>query len=206
MELFFLLLMLSAFGTYTLKAREQARRIKLLASHLGKHQLEKLMESLTEGYLRALGEKDPERQQQVWRFLAQSESELCAQFRRFVADFSKVDAAQTRVSKLALFIPFADRLLAGASFDLRQALAIHAQGICQAVENSRGLSLKAKAFTLSAELYLMQHSCHWFCRSKTVASARLLARHKTSYEQVLASVAPETRAAYGALVGVATAR
>ena len=39
----------------------------------------------------------------------------------------------------------------------------------------------------------MQHTCHWFCNSKTVASARLLARHQTTYEQVLASVTPETR-------------
>lgn len=53
--------MLSAFVAYTLKSRDQARRIKLLASHLGKHQIEKLMENLTEGYLPALGEKDPER-------------------------------------------------------------------------------------------------------------------------------------------------
>jgi hypothetical protein len=50
-------------------------------------------------------------------------------------------------------------------------------------------------------MFLMQHSCHWFCKSKAVASARLLVRHKTSYEQVLASVAPETRRAYLALVG-----
>jgi hypothetical protein len=57
------------------------------------------------------------------------------------------------------------------------------------------------AFTMSAELFLMQHTCHWFCKSKTVASARMLARHKTSYEQLVASVAPDTRTAYCALVG-----
>ena len=68
------------------------------------------------------------------------------------------------------------------------------------MENSRKQSPKNKAFTLSAELFLMQHTCHWFCRSKTVASARMLARHKTSYAQLLASVSPETRQAYGALV------
>jgi len=50
-------------------------------------------------------------------------------------------------------------------------------------------------------LFLMQHTCHWFCRSKTVASARLLARHKTSYAQVLAAVAPQTREAYIRLIG-----
>jgi hypothetical protein len=57
------------------------------------------------------------------------------------------------------------------------------------------------AFTISAELFLMQHTCHWFCKSKTVASARVLARHKTTYEQLVAAVAPDTRAAYCALVG-----
>lgn len=54
-----------------------------------------------------------------------------------------------------------------------------------------------------AELLLMQHSCHWFCRSKLVASARLLARHKTPYPKVLASVAPQSRQAYCKLVGCA---
>ena len=53
---------------------------------------------------------------------------------------------------------------------------------------------------MSAELFLMQHTCHWFCKSKTVASARLMARHKTTYEQVLASVAPATRDAYQKLL------
>jgi len=33
-----------------------------------------------------------------------------------------------------------------------------------------------------------------------VASVRMLARHKTSYEQLLAAVAPSTRTAYEKLV------
>jgi hypothetical protein len=48
----------------------------------------------------------------------------------------------------------------------------------------------------------MQHTCHWYCRSKRIASARLLRRHKPTHEQVLASVAPQTRRAYGALTGL----
>ncbi|MDB5878990.1 MAG: hypothetical protein JWQ41_2404, partial [Variovorax sp.] len=51
------------------------------------------------------------------------------------------------------------------------------------------------------ELFLMQHTCHWFCRSKTVASARMMARHQTSYALLLDSVSPTTRAAYQTLVG-----
>ncbi|MDZ4361403.1 MAG: hypothetical protein U1B84_34175, partial [Variovorax sp.] len=62
-------------------------------------------------------------------------------------------------------------------------------------------SPKSKAFTMSAELFLMQHTCHWFCKSKAVASARMLTRHQTSYEQLLEAVSPETRNAYRALVG-----
>ena len=200
MELLVLLTLL-AVGAYVVKSREQGRRIVLLGSYLGKYQIEKLMESLTDGYLRALSELDPERQAQIWRMLDAAEVTLCEQFNRFVAEFSGVDEAQTRVSRLALAIPWADRLLPDSTFDLRQALRIHANGIEQAAQNSRHLTQKNKAFTLSAELFLMQHTCHWFCRSKTVASARMLMRHKTPYAQLLESVSPETRQAYGALIG-----
>jgi len=197
----YILLILTAFGAYTLKSKDQNRRIALLGSHLGKHQIEKLMESLTDGYLRALGESDPERQAQVWNLLTTSEAALCEQFNRFVSDFSKVDEADARVSKLAIAIPYADKLFPSATFDLRKALSIHAQGIANAVNSSLNQTPKSKAFTMSAELFLMQHTCHWFCRSKTVASARMMARHKTSYDQVLASVSPATRNAYCALMG-----
>ncbi|RYF40240.1 MAG: hypothetical protein EOO25_13080, partial [Comamonadaceae bacterium] len=70
-----------------------------------------------------------------------------------------------------------------------------------AAANDQGRSPRDKAFVMSAELFLMQHSCHWFCKSRAVASARLLVRHKTSYEQVLDAVSPETRRAYRELVG-----
>jgi len=200
MELLVLLTLLAA-GAYVVKSREQGRRIALLGSYLGKYQIEKLMESLTDGYLRALSELDPERQAQIWHMLDAAEVTLCEQFNRFVAEFSLVDGAQTRVSRLALAIPWADRLLPDSTFDLRQALRIHANGIDRVAQNSRHLTQKNKAFTLSAELFLMQHTCHWFCRSKAVASARMLMRHKTPYAQLLESVSPETRQAYGALIG-----
>ena len=67
--------------------------------------------------------------------------------------------------------------------------------------NAQQLGPKAQAYMMSAELLLMQHTCHWFCRSKAVASARLLARHQTSYAQVLDAVSPATRSDYLALVG-----
>ena len=116
-----------------------------------------------------------------------------------------MDALQARVSTLPIALPYADKLFPAATFDARKVFAIHAQGILQAVQNSQNRSPRDKAYTLSAELFLMQHTCHWFCKSRTVASARLQVRHKTSYAQVLASVAPETRSAYAAAVGIRTA-
>ena len=118
-----------------------------------------------------------------------------------MAEFAKVDEVSTRVSKIPVAVPFANQLLSAATFDLRKVFAVHAKGLAQAAQNTDGRSPRDKAFTMSAELYLMQHTCHWFCKSKTVASARLMARHKTTYEQVLASVAPATRDTYRALTG-----
>ena len=199
MELFVLALM-TATGVYALKSSQQRKRITLLGSHLSQYQIEKLMESLTSGYLRALGEGDTARRDQIWQLQESSETQLCEQFNRFVTEFAKVDEAATRVSKIPVALPFADRLFPAATFDLRKAFAIHAKGFTQAAQNAMGRSPRDKAFTMSAELFLMQHTCHWFCKSKTVASARLMARHKTTYEQVLASVAPATRDAYQKLL------
>jgi hypothetical protein len=197
----FILTMLVAAAAYILKSKDERKRITLLGRHLGQYQIEKLMESLTEGYLRALGEADASRREQIWQLLGSSETKLSDQFNSFVVEFAKVDALQARVSTLALGLPYARQAFPNATFDLRQALAIHAQGISRAIENSQGRPPKARAFTVSAEMLLMQHTCHWFCKSKTVASARLMLRHQTTYEQALAAVAPETRRAYQALLG-----
>lgn len=195
-----LLGVLIAIGIYTLNAKQQRKRIALLASHLGHYQIEKLMENLTEGYLRALGESAPERREQIWDLLRTTELQLSDQFTRFAADFARVEPAQARVSKLPLALPLADQWLPQATFDMRQMLQLHAQGMERAVRNDSGRSHRDKAYTLSAELFLMQHSCHWFCKSLPVASARLLARHQTSHAQVLAAVDPATRSAYQALL------
>ena len=197
----FVLAMLIAIGAYVLRARESSRRIALLGSHLGNYQIEKLMESLTEGYQRALGESDPERRAQIWHLLDSTETKLSEQFNSFAAEFSTVDERDARVSKLPISIPFADKFFPDATFDLRKVLLVHAQGISDASKNSAQRAPKGKAFALSAELYLMQHSCHWFCKSKAVASARMLHRHQTSYAQLLESVPADTRRAYGALTG-----
>ena len=130
-----LILLALAVGVIVLKNREQQQRIALLGSVLSRFEIEKLMETLMDGYLRALGEERTERQAQVWSFLDAQEVKLRDQFQAFAAEFSKEDAALTRVSKLPVAVPFATTLFPAATFDLRQAFAIHAQAIGEAVDN-----------------------------------------------------------------------
>jgi hypothetical protein len=195
------LVALIAAGFYILKSREQRQRIAILGSHLGRYQIERLMESLTSGYLRCLGEDDAERRQQIWHLLDATEEKIASQLESFAAEMSRVPEPVSRVSKLPVALPLATQLLPAATFDVRQALLIHARGVAGVMRNDAGRTPKSKAFTMSAELFLLQHTCHWYCKSKTVASARMLARHQTSYDQLLAAVSPETRSAYRALTG-----
>ncbi len=189
------------------KSRLQQQRIALLAGFLSGYSIEKNIETVTQGYLRALGEEEPERREQVWNLLRANEQELCRQMTQFANAFATADPATTRVSKLPVWLPFASGL--AGSFDMREALRVHARGICRAVDADadadRAGAAKERAFAISAELFLMQHTCHWFCRSRTVASARMAARHKTTYPQLVAAVLPQTRAEYLELVAVARA-
>lgn len=198
-----LILVLAIFaGIAFLNSQYQKKRIALLSKHLGRHQMEPLMEKLIEGYMRALGEDDPARREQIWSMLISTEQTIASQFYRFAQNFSEVDPATTRVSTLPIALPWADRWWPRASFDLRDAFLIHAQGIEKAAANPQQQAPRDKAFTLSAELFLMQHTCHWYCRSRGVASARLLRRHQTRHDQVLAAVAPHTRKSYSRLTGI----
>lgn len=184
-----------------LNIREQHKRIRILATVLGQFQVEKLMETVADGYLRALGESDTERSSQVWNMLGQAEITLNEQLQAFVQEFDKVDAMAARFSTLPLGVPFALKLFPGYSADLRSLLHLHTKGIDALVRNEEGLSQKDKAFTLTAELLLLQHSCQWFCRSKAMASSRMMARHRTPHAQLLASVSAQTRNAYKQLLG-----
>lgn len=195
-----LLMVVAGFVARGLQARDERRRMAVLGVPLANYQVEQLMETLINGYMRALGETDPERQAQIWSMLGSAEQSLSEQFTRFVADFARTDAQDTRVNRLPLSIFYTAWLLPGNTFDLRKALAVHAHGINQAVANAEQRAPMEKAFTLMAELFLMQHTCHWYCKSKGVASARLVLRHQTPYAKVLDSVAPATREAYCALV------
>lgn len=199
MEFFLALLLLLVGGQYA-KGRDQRQRIALLSRHLGNYPIERLMQTLTEGYLQALEQDDKEARDQAWSRLAEPEAELCGHLSRFVQEFSQVWSDRTQVSTLPLALPFGTKLFPRQAFDLRQALAIHARGIAQTVENQEQRAPKDKAFTMTAELLLMQHSCHWYCRSRAVATARMLARHQTHYAQLLQAVSPATRQAYGDLL------
>jgi hypothetical protein len=126
---------------------------------------------------------------------------LSRQFSGFVKSFAEVYGGHTQMSLLPVALPRAAQLFPRAAVDVRKLLAVHANGIANVVANNARLSRRDQAYMLTAELYLMQHTCHWFCRGKATASARLLARHKTSYAQVLAAVSEGTRRAYTALVG-----
>jgi len=195
MEILLPLLMLAA-GFQVLKGREQRRRIQLLGRYLEQYRIEKLMQTLLEGYLRALGEQAAERRGQIWSMLTSAETELSEQVLRLAEDFAKVWGDHALVSKLPVAFPFADKLVPSATFDMRKALTIHAQGIDTVVRNEARLSDRDKAFMLTAEMLLLQHTCHWFCRSRAVASARMLALHQTHHAQLVAAVSHPTREAY----------
>ena len=192
------LLALSGMALHWLNNQDRRKRTALLASHLQPYQIERLMQQLTEAYMRALGETDPERQSQVLGLQKDTEEQLARQFQELAHSFGQLPAPQARTLKLAL--PGIDKVLPQSTFDTRRVLQVHAEGIDRAVRNEAGLAPRDKAFTLMAEMFLMQHSCHWFCRSKTIASARMLAQHKTHYEQALQAVSPETRQAYLAAI------
>lgn len=193
-----LLLPIALIVLWTVKSKLQQQRIALLASYLSNHNIEKNIEKLTQGYLRALGETDPDRREQVWGVLRTTEEALCRQMRLLAQEFAVAAAAVTRVSKLPVWLPGAFSI--AGSFDMREALKVHARGICRAVEEEAAGSAKDRAFAISAEMLLMQHTCHWFCRSKSVASARMLARHRTSYAQLVGAVLPQTRSDYLSLI------
>ena len=194
------LLMAIVVGAILVRNIEQKKRIALLASYLGNYQIEKLMESLTQGYLRCLGESDLERRAQIWSLLDQTEQSLGGQFQKFAADFAQVAESDARVSKIPVALPFVQRLIPAMTFDVRKAFAIHAKGLADVAGNAAGLNARDKAYMMSAELFLMQHTCHWYCKSKTVASARMMARHQTTHAQLVASVSSATRRAYLSLV------
>lgn len=200
---FFTWIIVGSIAVYVLQGIEHRRRVRLLGAHLAPTQVEKLMGGLIEGYMRALDEKDAERRQQVWDILSNSEKTLADQLQRLATSFSQENAQDTRVSTLPLALPYFDRLIPSHTFDMREALKMHAKAVRDACapEDVDLETRKRMAFNMTAELLLLQHTCHWFCKTRTIASMRLMARQKTSYEQVMKSVSASTLSAYQRLIG-----
>ncbi|NYT76474.1 hypothetical protein H0A71_05660 [Alcaligenaceae bacterium] len=195
METVLILLMVAA-AWQVLRVQYQRTHIALLGRHLASFQLERHMESLTQGYTRAIQEQNESRQIQVLETFGQTERAVAAQVQSLANAMQKESAQATGMGILPFCIPYAERFLPAAVRDFRNLLHIHAAGLRHAVDNEDGKDAKSRAYRLSAELYLLQHSCHWFCKSRTVANARLLMQHKVNHQKVLESVCTETRSSY----------
>jgi len=191
-----------AFSLQMRNSLEQRRRVLLLGHFLRRYRIETLMQNLVDGYLRALGESDTERRAAIWTVLDQTETQLLAQVQQLIADMGEANPRQWQASTLGLGLPLATHWAPQSTFDLRQLLRVHADGMAAVMANAEGLSPRDRAYRLCAELLLLQHSCHWYCKSRWVASARMLARHKTHYAQLLGAVSPATRSSYARLTGI----
>lgn len=195
MDIAFTLLMVAAVWQI-LRVRYQRAHIALLGSHLANLQIERHMETLTQGYTRAIHEESESRQLQVLETYAQTERIVASQVQALANSMQKESRDATRICPLSFCLPYAERFLPSATRDFRQLLRIHAAGLRHVVDNVEQWDPKSRAYHLSAELYLLQHSCHWFCKSRSIADARLMLRHHVQHQKVLDSVSSVTRDAY----------
>lgn len=191
-----LTLLVAAVVWRVLCLRYQRTHIALLGSHLSNLQLERHMETLTQGYTRAINEAGESRQLQVLDTFAQTERAVAAQAHTLAKALQQESEAATRMGALPFCVPYIERFLPSLTRDFRELLRIHAAGLRHVVDNDSNWSPKDRAFHLSAELYLLQHSCHWYCKSRSVADARLMLRHQVDHQKVLDSVSDITRSAY----------
>lgn len=176
--------------------RYQRARIALLGSHLANLRLERLMETLTQGYLRTIREGDETIQLTMLESFRESEEMVASQLRRLAETMRQESAEATAMGMQTICIPYIERLVPAMTRDFRALLRIHADGLDAVVNNDGHWSPKDRAFHLSAELYLFQHSCHWFCKSRGIANARLAVQHQVKHQKVLESVSHQTRSAY----------
>lgn len=191
-----LTLLIAIAGWQLLRVRYQRSHITLLGQHLAPLQLERHMETLTEGYTRAIHEDSESRQLQVFEMFAQTEQSVAAQLQSLADAIQKESSDDTSMAVLSICLPYVERFLPSLRRDFARLLQIHAAGLRRLVDNEDQLDPKSRAFHLSAELFLFQHSCHWFCKSRTVADARLIMRHHVDHSKVVNSVSAPTRRAY----------
>ena len=134
MDLFIAALVLGVMG-WSIKSRTERERVQRLALHLQPYDIEKLMQTLSEGYVRALGESDAQRRLAIWHLLVPAERKLAEQFQRLAHDFGQLPPEQARI--IALPLPWlADfparlwpQLLARHSVDMRELLRQHLQPV-----------------------------------------------------------------------------
>lgn len=195
MEIAFTLLVAFA-AWHALRMRYQRGHITLLSRHLAALRLEKHMETLTQGYTRAIGEESESRRLQVLETFAQTERAVAAQVQSLADAMKRETQQDAAMGMLPFCVPYIEHVLPAATRDFRALLRIHAAGLQHVVENVEQLDPKRRAFHLAAELYLFQHSCHWYCKSRGVADARLILRHKVQHQKALESVSDVTRADY----------
>ncbi len=158
-----LLVVLILGVSYVLRAKAQKQRIALLAQYLRNYDIEKLMERLVSSYMRALDEKDSNRQQQIWELQASVENSLASQFSSFADTLAKApepaNGATFKISTQSFYFPFSqliDKLQGGSrSFDLRTAIRLHADGIARVVANTAGRSPRDLTFAQLSALYIM---------------------------------------------------
>lgn len=191
-----LTLSIAAVAWLLVRARYQRSHIAVLGQHLAGLQLERHMETLTQGYSRAIHEDSDTRQLQVLETFAPTERAVAAQVQSLAEAMQKESPQAASMGVLRFCVPYVERFLPAAARDFRELLHIHAAGLRHVVDNEAGWDAKSRAYHLSAELYLLQHSCHWFCKSRIVADARLIRRHQVHYQKVLDSVSAATRTAY----------
>ncbi|WP_323016650.1 hypothetical protein [Castellaniella sp.] len=193
----FVLILLAIVVTWRLLClRYQRTHIALLGRHLASLQLERHMETLTQGYTRAIHEKDEARQLQVLDTFAPTERAVATQIQSLADAMQQENTQATRMGVLPFCVPHIEQFLPASTRDFRTLLHIHAAGLRRVVDNKDCWTPKDRAYHLSAELYLFQHSCHWFCKSRAVADARLMLRHQVQHQKALEAVSAETRAAY----------
>lgn len=191
-----LTLLLAAILWRVLCLRYQRAHIALLGSHLAKLQLERHMETLAQGYTRAINESAETRQLQVLETFAQTERAVAAQVQSLADAMQKENRQDASMGALRFCLPYAERFLPALTRDFRELLRIHAAGLRYVADNEGRWEAKDRAFHLAAELYLFQHSCHWYCKSRGVADARLVLRHQVDHRKVVESVSAGTRSAY----------
>jgi len=111
-----------------LSLRYQRARINLLGQHLASLQLERHMETLTQGYTRAIQADDETRQIQVLETFIQTERSVAAQIQSLADIMQKESAQATSMGVLPFCVPYAERFFPALTRDFRELLRILQRG------------------------------------------------------------------------------